>query len=641
MTNFTLNNIAVDTKSPVQFFLDYLSRQNNCIISESQVELSVRKHIDEQKGTNSILTCKGKEGTPYYGVAEIPYNRIVTSRMMEKFVRPATAAMTKLSELIPHINTQFGIFLTEADFFEADIDVYDPTMPNEPRYVSFVANPSSFLLVDDAIVLVNPTSFMTADPKPERFYLYSHGTNDATSATLEEIKKDLAIWQGDNQETGFSFLANVVSTTFTTFATTTLSQKSNGDFVFNGNFTFDFKNPLGETISLNNVENILIDINGIVVGETEPILGGSEINSTFHQSQAAADCYEINNDPNSVSYATMRRYAPNGEFIDEEAYAVNLETDSATIAELESILPTFVRPFNIMSGPNSAPMKGYYAYFKEIEVESGSNCGVIARFTETYELDLTFTPIELSCFNHLDGVPTNPAQPIGVHDIHLDLDTQGNIYVMMSLSNHEVQGNFRIDVNGIDAVKFKPEIVSTYAFSPVLKFHYNGALDETFDPNLYGVSPDRFVSFNFAGTRPEPFGLSQQIFSMKTGNLDAIAYFVKGVNPQTYFVENQLYLLNARDGRPVFTKLQSPSWSRINEYFSTSVLSKNALVSIVGVQPGNVLSGFAGAEKAIVIDRLINTDTTQTTHRSMDVEVVDLTERRPIYIFTAFETTIN
>ena len=277
-------------ESSAQILFDIINASNQTNLLPSQFTLGTPTLVDpiNQPALTSITL------TPVFiGLGSNPvliqYNRINISDIFSaKTVQVLALTEVNLSDIIAEINTDYGTNLTITDFIDTVLPVINPLIPNAPRYVTIVANPTSIMYYGTFIFQLGPRTLPVPASGNVVFinYIFNPGV------TVSNYTDVILAYNVDNSiNTSFKCLSNI--TAISAFEADTMLQTSNGDLMLLGNFAFTYTDITETSVSVVGVASIILNTQGSVVSTSSVRLNNPNEGITY-----------VDNGSGSYSYIT-------------------------------------------------------------------------------------------------------------------------------------------------------------------------------------------------------------------------------------------------------------------------------------------------------------------------------------------------
>lgn len=133
------------TKSANEILIDLINTTNSTALVPASVTFGpVAPTVSGNKNTGVKITAVN--GSGYKGERDLTYDRVDIATV------PGSRSTTfqkgdalKISDLIPEINTAYGLNLTADDYVDADLPVFAGTDPAEVHTVNLVAKAGSYI----------------------------------------------------------------------------------------------------------------------------------------------------------------------------------------------------------------------------------------------------------------------------------------------------------------------------------------------------------------------------------------------------------------------------------------------------------------------------------------------------------------
>lgn len=165
------------TKLPEQILLDLINNDNSTSFQMGQLLFSaptVRANDDGEPSHNNRRTSirvTAAEGTGYTNYVNVQYNRIHFRDVFEvanpdPAIEFPVAAMefdlgenARLTDLIPEINTRYGLNLQASDFWDRALPAFDGPPPYADSFVRLESKPESPVFVGGVRLRIKPNDY--------------------------------------------------------------------------------------------------------------------------------------------------------------------------------------------------------------------------------------------------------------------------------------------------------------------------------------------------------------------------------------------------------------------------------------------------------------------------------------------------
>lgn len=139
----------------LQVLLDQINEDNSRSFTTALLTFNAAA-ADSSGAKNTKVTATAANGSGYTGTRDIFYNRVDLSTVPgSRGVTFQVGDAVNLSDLLPEINTLYGLAMTTADFTDAAIPAFPGVAPHETQTINMVAT--------DAAVLWSGTLTLTID----------------------------------------------------------------------------------------------------------------------------------------------------------------------------------------------------------------------------------------------------------------------------------------------------------------------------------------------------------------------------------------------------------------------------------------------------------------------------------------------
>lgn len=493
-------NASLDiTKTPEEIIMEQINVENNTELLASDFlfsEPEVANLIHSEANTKIKLIPKATSF--YYGTKDIYYKRMDISQIINNpNVDVIVTTETLLSDLIPTINSLFGINLTQDDYVEATLPVLDPANPDDPLIVAISIKPTSYLFYGTGNLVLGAKTRYTDEVGVSRDY---YVITDADSDTVYSNK----IRAFDNSylpSQTFTALKNCFNVT--KFRADDIIVLKNSDIYVRGEFGFDA--AIGLTpLQTYDVTSIIMSGYGNIKLATNDVMFGDFALESFASHKDINKLYVVDKN-NSIGINTNRLYCFNYDGTMDSAFS----TPALTYV-----------PDCIAVNANGS----FYTASPEILGPLPTDPGVtqkhirIDRFTSNGEIDLTFVPVTITSTGSASVTPVIQIKPI----------TLIGAWVLLKPVNGVSTGGNTPIVNNTPFVPGATAIDGS--FNPVFRINSDGSYYTQFKPLLLNNEPTT-VFINDADTVVGT--------SLLNGLNNTVSYVTKHINPVTGYTHRE------------------------------------------------------------------------------------------------------
>lgn len=407
---------------------------------------------------NTAVTITPKVTSGYYGSKDIYYKRLnVTDIITNKNIYIARGTATTLAELIPQINTKYGINLTDLDYLDVDLPAIDPLDPDAVFSVVLKTTDTSYLFFGMVNVLVGKIP-VPVDPSGYSRDIYLSLYSSDTS-----VYKNRFIALDASREISQTFSLFRNATNITNFDVKDFLVLSNADICLRGDFSFDLA---GTTINPKSV--IMNNIGTIKITSNDYLFGDISISKSYrYQNKGVDKVYLLDrNDLIGTNINRLYRY-----------------DNSGLLDPTYQILGIMYIPTTISICDDG---KIYTASQQYIEVEIDpvtlNNINVkkirIDRLNIDGTVDSTFTPVIIKSTGIADVTPVLQILPV---------NSLGAWVALKAINTVSTGGDSPI-VN--DTAFVLPSYSTDCSFNTVFRFNQDGSYDSNFIQLLPNNHPD-------------------------------------------------------------------------------------------------------------------------------------------------------
>lgn len=441
-----------DTK---KVLFDMINAENNIQLDFNDFDISSPVIYNSTRNTsNTSVRLTPKAGTGYYGTSEIHYKRLDISEIFDSQVfsyNPQTE--TTLYDLIPIINSFYGIYLKEEDLINVPIPVYDPLNPTAIRTILVSAQATSYFFKGNFNLSFGITNVSTPeqDGITRTYFLYIDGYG------IDEVKKSMISLTYDGfVNNDFNFLIN--ATEIIAFSVDRVEQLKNGWFILNGNFTLTYQDSIQTLVNVTDVKMLKIDGTGFII-ETSSLPYFSGTLETLYQNKSDDFKYVID--------STLGDRVNNLYRFNSLTGILDTEFNAAI-----SYIPTMIRVgedgciYTVSPVLNIPDVYNNYVLTDQVRID---------RILPTGAVDITFNPV------YIKSSDTNYQVP-DLFDLLPEITGTLLLYFkpVNGLSNTSVvpmvNGNRIVALNAGSSVR--------YTWNPIIRLNSNGSTDTTFNASL-------------------------------------------------------------------------------------------------------------------------------------------------------------
>lgn len=447
--NSTLDDYKLRCKTAL---LDKVNKASNVTFTFEDVLISDPYLTNGSPNSAFLIEGKPEGRFKVEGRKEIKFNRLDLADYFAKLKDLELLAKQEktIHDLLPELNKQSGLYLTEHDLLNGSLPKILPRKPLAPRYVTLEATPHSGSFIGSVTIRLGPNVERVAKSTGSLVFVFDN--------TLEQYQQ-LKAYDTSGKTWGlFTFLGNMI--TSRTFQVDHCRKSNNGYIHLYGSFDITVMTDIGEGILTGN--HLTLDITGVVLGCDDTLFIEPEKTYT---------------NPNTQFH-----------YFTEQEGKVMKRYDYAGIVD-PSFSPQFAFTIRHITITNNQNLYVVSEPFESRDVNGG---GSLYSFSKVFKLkpsglvDTGFKAITIR--NETGLAPT-------IDDV-LE-DANGNVYLTISHPNGYSVNALRPYVNG---KKLLTTDWTDVVVSPVLKFDAYGALDNNWVTSFDFLAP---VIFNpVAGVSP-------------------------------------------------------------------------------------------------------------------------------------------
>jgi uncharacterized protein (DUF1330 family) len=457
--------MPIDLNSP----LDIQANQLDILIQQVNIENNTELFADDFlfspprtaellfSDINTAVTITPKVTSGYYGSKDIYYKRLnVTEIITNSNILITRGTATKLSELIPQVNSKYGINITDIDYLDVDLPAVDPLDPDAEFSVVLKILDTSYLFYGIVNVIVGKIP-VPVDPAGYSRDIYLSLYSDDTN-----VYKNRFIALDASREISQTFSLFRNATNITNFDVKDFLVLSNSDICLKGEFTFDL---LSDTKS---PKSVIMSKTGLIKTTCDDYLFGDISQVVRYQNKGVDKVYIIDKN-NLIGTNTVNKLYRYGN---------------------DGLLDTLYVPTGIDYTPSTISLcddgKLYTASSQYVQVELDpvtlNNITVkrirIDRLNIDGTIDDTFTPVIIRSTGVADVTPVLQIMPVN----------SLGAWVAMKAINTVSTGSDSPIVNNTPFVL--PTDGNDGSFNTVFKFNQNGSYDDNFKQLLPNNHPD-------------------------------------------------------------------------------------------------------------------------------------------------------
>lgn len=488
-------------KSAKEILMDEINIKNGTNLVSNDFDFSSPVSVIVPNSTvNTKITITPKETTLFYGSKDIFYKRLdlgVILATPEGLVVPGNS--TLLSQIIPNINSVFGIGLRTEDYNEQSLPIYGSVNSGIIPRVIVQAKNTSLLFIGQCSLALGPVTPDSAVLDPAlRYYLHMSGYTDV------DYSKMIVCFDSKGViDTSFSFLQNTTSVTTVNILRSILL--NNGNLVLNGLFILSIFNSGDVSPLAVNCQSITIRPDGSIASYSSTFLFNSNHNVFYTRNTNVPFIYTVDS-ANNTRVNKIYRYNQVGVL--DSTYISALSYVPVTMAlSSDGLLYTASSVYDIII--NSV-------LTKQVRID---------RLLENGSIDTTFTPVIITGEGVDFPLPVVQIAPI----------TNNGFWILLQpLLGTSVSGSPPV-INGVQLVP--SGITTAMSFNPIVRFAQSGLMIPTFKSLLKDNLENSIFTFVGSGlnigTRP--------LFVTDT----AAGFLTYKDNPVTGFTHRQPISFNA------------------------------------------------------------------------------------------------
>lgn len=478
---------------------------------------------------NTSITITPNQTSPYYNSIDWKYHRMdIGSILSTQAVGLLPGSAQYLSELLPQINTMFGINLTMDDVEETLIPIIDPLHPEITQNLIIQCKLGSLLFTGSGSITLGAHFYPVPDANDGKArYLYVTSTGygvNSTEATIDCVKingEPLESWQYFKNATALT--SSVITSSFLTTAGVVV----NGSFTFRARLTgdateFDYN---ANCVLLNPVTGYVLNAwshEGFIASST---VTGQHLNNAVYKVDAVDKIIKFN--PVGDKEVT---YTPTISYVPELIHVDN-------IGRVYCVTPEFSASAS-WHGGLTAKQRRIDRLLPDGTIDFDFNPVTIGASVSVAD---SFRVLSISSISD-----ANPSSHVGV-----------GFYINLNTTNNSSTASVVPVVNG---KPFVPTGVSTqYAYNGVIKLLDNGLTDPLYQTEIPSVHPTAVIK------QPFTFPIGEQSIAASSAG---VLFLTNKDNPVTGFTHRQPIGFNAK-GEPNllsgFQYYDSYRWTRIDK----------------------------------------------------------------------------
>lgn len=424
--------------------MDEINRLNGTVLDYNDFDFGPPTPVSVSGQTyNTKVLLTPKTTALLYGQREIFYKRLdlgVILASPEGLVIPDSN--TLLSEIIPQINSVFGIGMREEDYVEKTLPLYDPMDSGIVPRVLVEAKSTSYLFIGQHSLALGPVVPDASPLDPALRYFV-----EMTGYTQVDYMKMLTCFDPHGVvDTGFQFLRNCPTVATVQILRSFL--RNDGKLVLNGHFVLSRQNEDDVSPVPFDVQSITVGLDGALIGTSATFLFNANHAIKYSGSLAVEHRYCVDL---TITSRSNRLYRYDQSGVLDTAYDAEIGYVPATI--------------NLCSNGN---------LYTTSPVQTGDVGGIptqhvrIDRLLSDGSIDLDFTPIIIT--GHGSDIPTTVVQIA-------PLAGNGFWCLFLPLFGTDITAASPI-INGVSLVP--TGITAAMAWNPIARFAESGTLVTTF-----------------------------------------------------------------------------------------------------------------------------------------------------------------
>lgn len=446
-------------RDPTEIIMEHINVENNTELLASDFLFSAPMPATLlYSDINTKVTLNAKITSGYYGSRDVYYKRMdIVPIFNNEAVEVLIGTETLLSEIMPQINTLYGLNIQPNDYTDVTLPVQNPTDPDEPRIVTIAIKLDSYLFMGTAQFIIGRKVRPLDDSGVAREIYAIIKTEDTTIYQNNFIALD-----SQNQVSEyFQLMRNALN--ITKFRVDNFLVLSNKDICLRGEFGFDC--AIGATaLTTYDSKSIIISQLGNVKQATDTGYFGDLLNKLYFQNKNVDKIYYI--DVNSTigsNVSNLYRFNNDGS-LDTAFTASDLNYVPTTVAICDD--GKFYTTSNqYVDGSFNDPLVDC----KKVRID---------RFMPDGTVDLTFVSVILESSGSVDVTPVLQVLPVA---------NRGAWIAVKSIHGLSTNGDYPL-VNGIALVSVTdPE---NCAFNPIFGINEDGSFNTTFKSILPNNNPN-------------------------------------------------------------------------------------------------------------------------------------------------------
>lgn len=455
------------SKGSIVALFQLLSNKNNILLDPTQWDVSEPSVYSDplRPNINTVVVITPLLGTNNVNSRQVLYSRLdfnaVFSTAPIDVSKMDLSKIVNLSDLVPYLNIQFGLNMTDEDYVDTPLPAYDPVYPNKIRQVTIAAQPGSYFFVGNCTLNVGPvlTPVVDQDGYQRAYYVYLSGYSLASSN-----KSLVKLNSNGIQDISFTFLAN--ASAITAFSVEKIIQTATGNLSILGNFAFNYTDSTGTTAPIVAKTLTISKDTGAVIGFSQTRLIKLTDQSVVYGRRGI-----------STKYIVDTTYNGTGQNVAGLYQVQNETTLNASYVPAITYVPAFVRldtdgKLYTVSSPITAN-NPYKPTENAIYVR-------VDRLNADGSLDLGFTPI------YVMGSVAGQA-PLNVIDLY-PVQGDGGFFVVNPVNGVDASVAIIPVINNVPLFNKAQTLNTTYSWNPIIKFNADGTQDLSFK----GILPSNY-----------------------------------------------------------------------------------------------------------------------------------------------------
>ena len=487
-------NDPLDIQRPaIEILMEQINVENNTELLASDFLFSAPSPATlVYSDVNTQLTLTPKVTSGYFGSRTIYYKRMDINQILSnEQVEILITTETLLSEIIPQINTKYGINLTTDDYIDNALPVVNPAAPDAPLAVVVAIKPTSYLFTGTCNLVLGHKVFDTDETGIHRnYYVVTDVGADAVYTN-----KLFAFDSTFTPSQAFNVLRNALN--ITKFRIDNVIVLGTTDICLIGEFGFDA--AIGtDPLQTHDVKTVFISNTGNIKSvSTNAMFGGVGITNQI-ANRNVNKVYLLDKS-DVIGLNASRVYRFNLDGVLEGSYNPPGLTYVPSLIRVDDV----GRLYTVSPEMNTTSPVSFSTAHKHIRID---------RFTALGAIDPTFNTVVITSTGTADVTPVidvKPFQQLGAWVLLKPIHTTGT----------------NSDTPLVNLLPLVPGSTATDgSFNPLFRINNDGSYYQNFKPLLLNNEPSSVFI--------DDVSVVADSYSISGGNT-AAAYITNRVNPVT------------------------------------------------------------------------------------------------------------